>query len=180
MLRHNQSEKHLIYILKDPIDNTVKYVGQTIGPVCRRIEGHNCDRTNTAKYNWIRKLKAYGIKPKIEIIEECDRKKRFEREMFWIEYYNKTGCSLFNIKNGSNPIPDCQYNINKKKLDPRFLELRIGLMEAEISQSEIARRAGVSRQMVNLVIKRKVNSVIVMHEIAKAIGKTVDEVFPTT
>jgi len=59
------------------------------------------------------------------------------------------------------------------------IEIKIAFIRKGISQAEIAKRAGVSRQMVGLVIRRKAVSSFVMIEIAKALGKTVDQVFPT-
>ena len=59
------------------------------------------------------------------------------------------------------------------------IEIKIALIRKGISQAEIAKRAGVSRQMVGLVIRRKAVSASVMKEIAIAIGKTVDQAFPT-
>ena len=59
------------------------------------------------------------------------------------------------------------------------IEIKIALIRKGISQAEIAKRAGVSRQMVGLVIRRKAVSASVMQEMARAIGKTVDQVFPT-
>jgi len=59
------------------------------------------------------------------------------------------------------------------------IQIKIALIRKGISQADIAKAAGVSRQMVGLVLKRKAVSAYVMREIATALGKTVDQVFPT-
>jgi len=59
------------------------------------------------------------------------------------------------------------------------IQIKIALIRKGISQADIAKAAGVSRQMVGLVLKRKAVSAYVMRAIAKALGKTVDQVFPT-
>ena len=49
-------------------------------------------------------FKKYGIKNHIfEIIEECDKKILFEREIYWINYYNSYKKGLNLTKGGENP-----------------------------------------------------------------------------
>lgn len=57
-------------------------------------------------------------------------------------------------------------------------EIKIALIEAEVTQTEIARRRNVSVAMVNRVIWQGDVSDHVRREIARAIGKNVAEVWP--
>lgn len=60
-------------------------------------------------------------------------------------------------------------------MDP--IEIKINLMRKMISQSEIARRAGVSRACITRVIKRHSRSERVQGIIAEAMGMEFGEVW---
>ena len=89
-----------IYILKHPITNDIRYVGQTNNPK-RRLSRHlGNSRTLKDKRhinNWIRSLNTLPI---MEIIEVCDYSIRNEREQYWINYYKTKGYDLCNASNG--------------------------------------------------------------------------------
>ena len=106
-----------IYVLKCPILNVVRYVGQTKMKLTKRLNGHiydafgrNKKRLNH-KDNWIRKLSINGYKPIIESIEELpietDLNLILEREKFWISEY-KSKYDLLNSTDGG------EYSINNK------------------------------------------------------------------
>jgi len=75
-----------IYVLKNPIDDEVCYVGKTIAPQ-RRLNGHISSgkyrRTSVEK--WIYDLACQGHAPIMTIIEECTEDNINERERFWID-----------------------------------------------------------------------------------------------
>jgi len=80
------NEKGFIYIIENLINNK-EYVGCTIYPIKKRFEEHSwrCLNTdsNTKLCNSMRK---YGIENfTIELIEECDINKIYEREKFFID-----------------------------------------------------------------------------------------------
>lgn len=92
--------KIYIYVLKDPINNTVRYIGQT-NNLTQRLHRHlnnaksNKDRRHIS--NWIRSL---TLNPIMEVIEECESFNKNEREQYWIDYYKNLGCDLCNASNG--------------------------------------------------------------------------------
>ena len=92
-------KKYVIYVLKDPIYNSVRYVGKTID-IKTRIRKHMQTSSlieKTHKNNWINNLLKLGSKPKIEIIEELkDTFSLNEAEIKWIKYYKDLGCDLTN------------------------------------------------------------------------------------
>ncbi|XVU24211.1 hypothetical protein ACQPZJ_44435 [Actinoplanes sp. CA-054009] len=52
-----------LYVLKDPRDNRVRYVGATTVPLDVRLRGHLSKSTNTFVQAWIAELKAAGLQP---------------------------------------------------------------------------------------------------------------------
>ena len=80
-----------IYVLKDPITNEVRYIGQTKHSLKSRMNTHIYDsikyRYNAPKCNWVRKLLNNNLFPIIEVIEEVENDKLDEREIYWISYY---------------------------------------------------------------------------------------------
>jgi group I intron endonuclease len=89
--------KGYIYCLKCPVTNEIRYIGQTILILNKRLKNHIYETTRniklgkelTHKENWILGLMKQGIADKIliDLIEEVDIKDIDEREIFWIEYY---------------------------------------------------------------------------------------------
>lgn len=57
------------------------------------------------------------------------------------------------------------------------IDIKCELMRAGVTQAQIAKEAGVTRQMVYLVINGQVRSMNVAGEISKAIGKPVEQIF---
>lgn len=103
-------KKGIIYGLICPISDEIRYIGQTIVPLNRRLTQHKCDkRHNPHKINWINKLNKLGLleKLKIELLEECDNELLNEREKYWIEKYKDN--KLVNLTNGG----DTNYIVNE-------------------------------------------------------------------
>lgn len=90
-----------IYVLIDPINNNIRYVGKTKqSNINKRLMGHirmSKKQNKTKKERWISNLLKRGFKPDIKIIEECNNDEWEKREMFWIEYYSR----IYNLTNGT-------------------------------------------------------------------------------
>ena len=90
-----------IYCLKSP-DGEIKYVGKTKN-IKRRLSAHLYEANGKSKrhvLNWIRSLKAQGLRPTIEVIEECSVDVWQEREKYWISYYREHTDKLCNLCDG--------------------------------------------------------------------------------
>jgi hypothetical protein len=85
-----------IYIIKDPRNNSVRYVGQTIRKLKHRLIDHYTDRSrkDQAKRDWLFELKDLGLWPIIECIETVEDQDALIREAYWIEYYGKFSALL--------------------------------------------------------------------------------------
>jgi lambda repressor-like predicted transcriptional regulator len=60
-----------------------------------------------------------------------------------------------------------------------IIEIKIQLLRAGKTQASIARELGVNRSFVNNVIKGHRSTMRVREAIAKAVGKRVDELWPS-
>jgi predicted GIY-YIG superfamily endonuclease len=91
-----------IYLIKDPTNDLVVYVGETSN-VKQRFISHRCgNSTNFSKekMEWTNNLKKLGLLPKFEIVKIVETKEQalIEENNLIMDYINK-GFKLFNIKN---------------------------------------------------------------------------------
>lgn len=98
--------KVCIYVLKDPQDGSVRYVGKSNETrVSKRLNEH-CQakrlKVNRYKENWIKSLLLVDLKPVLEIIETCTSRNWQHREKYWIKYYRKLSGNLTNDTDGGN------------------------------------------------------------------------------
>lgn len=94
--------KHYIYILKCPITNDIRYVGQSVNPKVRyRRHISESKRRNDHKCNWVKSLLDKNKKPILEIVKECNSDEINYWEKYFIDEYNKT-YDLTNIREGGD------------------------------------------------------------------------------
>lgn len=86
-----------IYVLIDPRNNRIRYVGQTARKLSDRYSEH-CEkqRQNNHRTHWLELLRALNLKPIMQVIEECNESNWAEREIYWIAEHKRTGCDLVN------------------------------------------------------------------------------------
>ena len=88
-----------IYILKDPRDFRLRYVGKSKCPK-NRYRRHLCDPCSEGMKKWILQLRDAGLKPVMEIIEWCSTQWQ-ERERFWIQHHRQA-FDLLNVLDGGD------------------------------------------------------------------------------
>lgn len=95
-----------IYLLRDPTDNNVKYIGLTSMNIGSRLKNHisyaRNSRHTTPCLCWIRSLLEIGEKPQIELLEITGNKLR---ERMWIDLYKEKGYRLLNQSRGGTIGP---------------------------------------------------------------------------
>jgi len=95
-----------IYVLRDPRDGRVRYVGKTTKEVQVRLKGHiekSRDLSNRWHVaNWIRSLDSFGLKPEIEKIREVADEYLDDAERFCIKEFKRLGCDLTNGTEGGD------------------------------------------------------------------------------
>src|SRR3990167_1575016 len=88
-----------IYGLIDPHDHRLRYIGKADDPK-GRLRRHMRELDNTRRGNWLSGLKAQGLKPDIQIIQEVSKDDWQVREQFWIKSYRATKHDLVNGDEG--------------------------------------------------------------------------------
>ena len=86
-----------IYILIDPTDESIKYVGSSKNPT-KRLKEHIYDvkREKTKKSNWIKKLLTLNLKPILKIVKKTNNNEYQIWETFYIKKYKNNGEKLLN------------------------------------------------------------------------------------
>jgi hypothetical protein len=87
-----------IYRLLDPETSEVHYVGQTVGPIEKRLRSHilGAQREGDKKSLWIQALASKGATPIVQLIEECPDEQANEREYHWIMHHYGINPNLTN------------------------------------------------------------------------------------
>lgn len=103
-----------IYSLSCPVSNEVKYIGKTVKTLHRRLYSHLYtahEKTVTGKWKndyllvrWVRKMCSMGLKPIIELVEECEESNWQEVESFYISYFRFLGFKLKNQTEGGEGL----------------------------------------------------------------------------
>lgn len=87
-----------IYTLSGP--KGVRYVGKTSKSLKKRLKGHIYSKSSDHRGNWIKSLRAKGIKPTIEILDIVDEDVWQEMEIYWIRQFKDWGFDLVNTQLG--------------------------------------------------------------------------------
>ena len=68
--------KIVIYVIYNPVNSEIRYIGRTKSPLIKRLQQHLCKSrkhySNSYKENWIRSLLKNGITPRIRKLVELD------------------------------------------------------------------------------------------------------------
>jgi group I intron endonuclease len=125
MTRRKDTSPHFIYKLLDPRgEDNVKYIGQTIYTLKKRLGEHLRANGNSERQIWIRSLLSEGITPIIEHIETVPvGGKWWEREKYWIKWYRDMGYKLVNSTDGGEGMPGY---ITKKETKEKQRRAKLG------------------------------------------------------
>ena len=123
-----------VYGLIDPRNNQIFYVGFTQNIKKRfnvhlNVDGHRREK-NLYKDNVIRKILTSGLKPKIIILDSCEKKinidfNKYEHEIleiYYIKKYNDSGIKLTNLTTGGNDGCTYQRKVFQYSEDGMFLK----------------------------------------------------------
>lgn len=148
---------NLIYGLRDPRNDVYYYIGKsTVGygrPLTHLTKSHS-ETVN----QWIKQLEQLGLFPHIDVIEKNILLEDLaEREKYWIDYHYELNPELFNIY----LLPETINKIRTQDDDDKFNSLvkvildlgnilKTERMSRQLTQNELAEKAGLSRSTISL------------------------------
>jgi hypothetical protein len=111
-----------VYLLRDPRDDTPRYVGITKHSLKKRLSRHISveNRETDHRSNWIRQLISLGLSPVIELLEVVEDSQRIDSEQAWILGFRQIGANLVNSTDGGegiiNPSQETRIKLRNKRL----------------------------------------------------------------
>lgn len=87
----------VVYVLIDPVDWIVRYVGTSKNPNTRFKEHMRELDGDTEMKRWIKSLSDSGKSPIMVIVDTCVSEESIALEMEWIVHFSKMG-HIFNIR----------------------------------------------------------------------------------
>lgn len=99
-----------VYLLQDPRDKTIRYVGVTNNPK-RRLSQHKTSPANKKLKTWIDSLKSQNIEPDMLIIDEAKREDALEIEANMIWLFSKLSKKL--LCNGGGTRVAYRFHLSK-------------------------------------------------------------------
>lgn len=89
-----------IYVLIDPRNLTNRYIGKTDKLKTRYRTHCRKQHENNYRAHWLSELRAFGLKPIMEVVETCDESIWERREQWWIAYGRFLEWPLTNLAAG--------------------------------------------------------------------------------
>lgn len=110
---------HSIYKLTCPLLGVVRYVGITTASLNKRLGQHvNKNSGTERKRDWIEDLRAKGLRPRIELLDEAPNEQQAKRaETRYIYHHIQQGCPLVNVE-----AMNCQLVLGIQNSTINFLE----------------------------------------------------------
>jgi hypothetical protein len=136
-------KKVYIYTLTNPLNNEVFYVGYTKNPT-RRLNEHIKQRYNPCKDYVIDKILHNGLKPILNVIDECEyffnqKENMFEHErleIYYIKKYKDEGVNLTNLTDGGGDTnPQLKKRIFKYNQFGNYIEEYESIADAGIEHN---------------------------------------------
>lgn len=105
----------IIYALKDPINNSIRYIGQTSNIKTRfnnHLKGNKYRKTHTT--NWIQSLLNLELKPILIELDKCEKKDIDIVEQKYIKEYKEKGYDLTNHSIGGHSSLGCKHSLESR------------------------------------------------------------------
>jgi hypothetical protein len=140
-----------IYILRDPRDLAVRYVGKTVNLRIRK-KAHSSGVLRFRVGAWLGKLRELTLKPIFEIVEMVEGSGWIERERHWIEHYKSHGYDLCNLSNGGEGEVGRRLSSETKE---RLRQMFKGRPIPQRQREQISRSLTGKKQSQETIEKRK-------------------------
>ena len=133
-----------IYKIENKINGKL-YIGQSVN-IEKRWNNHK-SRIYTENSLLYQDIKIYGIENfELSIIEECLKDELFDKEIFWIDYYN-TYNNGYNETIGGCGIKCYGMKITKEQVS----EIKKLLKESELTNKDIGEKYNISETLVSAI-----------------------------
>lgn len=110
--------KGFIYGIINPINNELRYIGQTVN-MCKRKSSHKRmalkTNNNSYVYNWLRSLYNNSVEPEFIILDITDIQYLDDLEIFYIGYFKMLGCNLTNSVEGGKSKRGNKHSIESRR-----------------------------------------------------------------
>lgn len=111
-----------IYVLRDPRNGLPMYVGKSNAPyVSSRLAQHMHvrDDDTSPRAEWVRELKAIGMRPELGVLETVKTEAEVRAEQYWIEMFEPLSPRLLNRYNPdlslTRPVDSCRKIANFRR-----------------------------------------------------------------
>lgn len=122
-----------IYILVDPRDQAIRYVGKTVDLKARYSRHVTCSEDDY-KGRWIKLLLGLGLKPTLQVVDEVVEGWE-ARERWWIEHLRREGYRLTNTCDGGEGVLG---RVVSKATRKKLRESNRGQVPCEVLRKHIA------------------------------------------
>jgi phage FluMu gp28-like protein len=145
-----------IYVLIDPRDNRIRYVGKANNTDVRlrnHVKEARKGKTDH-KAHWLRQVLNDGFYPILEIVEVCSIDNWQDREIYWIEQMKRRGYYLTNEKDGGygcNPSIESRARMSasaKNRPAHNKGKVTAPTVREKQSKSAIARWAAMTKEQI--------------------------------
>jgi group I intron endonuclease len=174
-----------IYTLSDPITGLIRYIGKSNNPK-RRYTNHLAFKSNNHKSCWILSLKAKGLKPILEILDEVPEEEWEFWERHYISLFKSWGFKLTNSTeggdSGNGAKGENHYNFGKSMSEEtreKIKQTKLGSKASEETKLKMSKvRKGISHtkewsEKISKSHKGKVKSKEHIQKIAEGKSKKV-------
>lgn len=90
----------MVYVLVDPRDGEVRYVGWTVRTLAQRLMSHLKAAGDNHRTRWIAVLKRDGLRPIIRLLQPVTANEAPAAERYWIALLRTRACRLVNATDG--------------------------------------------------------------------------------
>jgi len=145
-----------IYALKDPRDNSFKYVGMTKNPTKRLYDHIHEKKGKTKKINWIKKLIKLNLLPLMIILDETNNVEVEKMETYYIKKLIKLNLLPLMI------ILDETNNVEVEKMETYYIKKLIdeGNELLNYDENGIGTAKKINKETINTLRKKNIKKVI--------------------
>ena len=132
-------KEYRLYVLKNPDDGGIKYVGQTSMSLNKRLYYHLYDKRKSYKTDWIKSLTNKNKKPiisEVSIFYSQEEVNKAEIEL--IKKYRSNGIKLTNICDGGNVTTGYKFTKEQKEKMKGKIHYNIGKNTPEEQKIKIS------------------------------------------